>query len=63
MFRFFYKDVYDVAITKTKNGTFRLEIYYPKEVQQITGVKERYKKTFSTFDEATREEKKNKKNK
>ncbi|WP_035050918.1 tyrosine-type recombinase/integrase [Carnobacterium pleistocenium] len=50
-----------MAITKTKNGTFRLEIYYPKEVQQITGVKERYKKTFSTFDEATREEKKIKK--
>lgn len=50
-----------MAITKNKNGTFRLEVYYPKEVQQITGVKGRYKKTFSTFDEATREEEKIKK--
>lgn len=50
-----------MAITKNKNGTFRLEVYYPKEVQQITGVKGRYKKTFSTFDEATREEKRIKK--
>lgn len=50
-----------MAITKTKNGTFRLEVYYPKEVRQITGVKGRYKKTFSTFHEATREEEKIKK--
>lgn len=50
-----------MAVTKNKNGTFRLEVYYPKEVQQITGVKGRYKKTFSTFDEATREEEKIKK--
>lgn len=61
MFRFFYKEVYNMAITKNKNGTFRLEVYYPKEVQRITGVKGRYKKTFSTFDEATREEEKIKK--
>lgn len=58
---FFYKEVYNMAITKNKNGTFRLEVYYPKEVQRITGVKGRYKKTFSTFDEATREEEKIKK--
>ena len=61
MFWFFYKEVYNMAITKTKNGTFRLEVYYPKEVRQITGVKGRYKKTFSTFHEATREEEKIKK--
>ena len=47
-----------MAITKNKNGTYRVEVYYPKEVQEITGVKGRYKKTFKTLKEAKEDEKK-----
>lgn len=46
-----------MAITKNKNGTYRVEVYYPKEVQEITGVKGRYKKTFKTLKEAKQDEK------
>jgi len=46
-----------MAVTKTKNGTFRGEVYYPKEVQNIIGVKGRYKKTFKTLKEAKEDEK------
>nr|WP_246032326.1 site-specific integrase [Vagococcus zengguangii] len=35
-----------------------MEVYYPKEVQEITGVKGRYKKTFKTLREAKEDEKK-----
>ncbi len=28
-----------MAITKTKSGIYRVEVYYPKEVQEIRGVK------------------------
>ncbi|NSM29557.1 integrase [Enterococcus faecalis] len=47
-----------MAITKNKNGTYRVEVYYPKEVQEITGVKGRYKKTFKTLKEDKEDEKK-----
>lgn len=45
-----------MAITKNKSGTYRVEVYYPKEVQEITGVKGRYKKTFKTLQEAKKDE-------
>lgn len=50
-----------MAITRNKNGTVRLEVYFPKEVQQIIGKKGRYKKTFQTYNEAKKEESKIKK--
>lgn len=46
-----------MAIINNKNGTFRLEVYYPKEVQEIIGVSGRYKKTFKTRQEAVKAEK------
>lgn len=48
-----------MGITKTKNGSFRVEVYFPVEVRQITGFKTvRFKKTYKTYDQALMQEKK-----
>ncbi|NSP43467.1 site-specific integrase [Enterococcus faecalis] len=48
-----------MAITKTKNGSFRVEVYYPVEVRKIIGSKTvRFKKTYKTYEQALKQEKK-----
>ena len=42
-----------MAITKLKSNSYKVEVFYPKEVREILGVSvERYRKTFKTKKEA-----------
>jgi hypothetical protein len=42
-----------MAIKKLKSKSYKVEIFYPKEVRQILGVSaERFRKTFKTKREA-----------
>lgn len=41
-----------MAITKTKNNTYRLRLYYPQDVQTILGIQKLYSKTFKSRKEA-----------
>ncbi|MDN3095141.1 site-specific integrase [Enterococcus faecalis] len=41
-----------MAITKTKNNTYRLRLYYPQDIQEKLGVNKLYSKTFKTRKEA-----------
>ncbi|MBE9909406.1 site-specific integrase [Enterococcus casseliflavus] len=41
-----------MSITKTKNNTYRLRLYYPQDIQEILGIKKLYSKTFKSRKEA-----------
>lgn len=41
-----------MAITKTKNNTYRLRLYYPQDIQDILGVPKLYSKTYKSKKEA-----------
>lgn len=41
-----------MAISKTENETYRLRLYYPKDIQELLGVSKLYSKTFKTRKEA-----------
>ncbi|WP_099975179.1 tyrosine-type recombinase/integrase [Lactobacillus terrae] len=41
-----------MTITKTKSNTYRLRLYYPKDIQDTLGVSKLYSKTFKTQKEA-----------
>ncbi len=45
-----------MAITKTKNNTYRLRLYYPQDIQEKLGVNKLYSKTFKTRKEAKESE-------
>ncbi|MDT2829023.1 tyrosine-type recombinase/integrase [Enterococcus viikkiensis] len=41
-----------MAITKTENNTYRLRLYYPKDIQNILGVSKLFSKTYKSKKEA-----------
>ena len=47
-----------MAITKTTTGSYKVEVFYPKDIRTVLGTDEaRYRKTVSTKLEATTLEK------
>lgn len=41
-----------MSISKTKNNTYRVRLYYPQDIQNVLGVGKLYSKTFKTKKEA-----------
>lgn len=41
-----------MSISKTENGTYRLRLYYPQDIQDMLGVSKLYSKTFKSRQEA-----------